>query len=155
MLDVGSWKDTFWPSVVHVGGGKMNDASIMAPSISSVRTPTILVVEDDVMVRAMWSEELRAEGFTVVQATNVDEAVAVLRSTINVDIVVTDMQMPGAMDGTALVRLIRADYPFLKVVMVSGQLPDERTFEQLHGFLRKPATPSQLSSYLHLLKNSA
>lgn len=132
----------------------MNDAPTMAAPIISAGTTTILVVEDDVMVRAMWGEELRGDGFTVVQAANVDEAVAVLRSPTRVDIVVTDMQMPGAMDGTALVRLIRAEYPFLKVVMVSGQLPDDGTFEQLHGYLRKPATPSQLSAYLHQLKSS-
>ena len=71
----------------------------------------ILVVEDDVLVRAMISDELRDRGHTVIEAANADEALAILSSPVRMDIVVTDMQMPGSIDGSELVRTIRGQWP--------------------------------------------
>jgi hypothetical protein len=63
--------------------------------------------------------------------------------------------MPGAMDGAALVKLVRAEFPFLKVVMVSGQLPDPAVRALLDGYFPKPIALSQVASFLQQLMTSA
>lgn len=132
----------------------MVEIRIMAdPGSSACRT--ILVVEDEVMVRAMISEELRTQGCTVMEAANVDEAISVLRSHLRVDLVFTDMRMPGALDGVALVRLIRAEFPFVKVVMISSESPEPDVHALLHGYIRKPFKLAQLGSCLQALAASA
>ena len=60
---------------------------------------TILVVEDEVLVRMMIADELRNAGYTVLEASNADETLEVLRHTSEVAVVFTDLRMPGSMDG--------------------------------------------------------
>ena len=105
----------------------------------------ILVVDDEVLIRAMISAELRSIGHTVIEAANVDEALSVLRSLIRVDVVLTDMRMPGALDGAALVQIVRTEFPFIRVVMVAGQAPESSTHALLDGFVKKPFSPTHLT----------
>ncbi|MGH8175254.1 MAG: response regulator [Steroidobacter sp.] len=129
----------------------MGDAQTMTNPVNSPERPTILVVDDEVLVRAMISDELRDQGYTVIEAINADEAVAILHSPIKVDLVVTDMRMPGLMDGAGLVRLLRAELPFVKVLMVSWPAPDDSIRALLDDFLPKPFLPSQLSQRVRAL----
>jgi CheY-like chemotaxis protein len=133
----------------------MIDAFATAESATGAQRLTVLVVEDEVLVRAMISEELRLQGCVVIEASNGDEAVAVLRTSVPIDAVFTDMRMPGKTDGAALVHLIRTDFPHIKVVMVAGQLPQEQTCALLDGYISKPFAPSQLSEFLRSLTTSA
>ena len=55
----------------------------------------VLVVEDEVLVRLMMADELRGRGFAVMEAANVDEALAILESSSRVDLILTDVQVPG------------------------------------------------------------
>jgi CheY-like chemotaxis protein len=126
---------------------RVSDAQAMPSSAHADKT-TILVVDDEVIVRAFISDVLRDQGYTVIEAVKADEALAVLRSPLKVDLVLTDMRMPGTMDGASLARLVRAELPFVKVAMVAGQSPDEELREVLDGFLQKPVTPTQLRSFL-------
>lgn len=126
----------------------MNDGPVMANEVGFASETTVLVVDDQVMVRAMLSDGLRDLGYKVIEAASADEAIVVLHSDIRVDLVLTDMQMPGTMDGSGLVRLIRQTYPFMKVVMVAGQRPEDATIAALDGYLAKPVTPSQLGTYV-------
>jgi DNA-binding response OmpR family regulator len=89
---------------------------------------TILVVEDDVLVRMPISQYLRDCGYKVIEAANADEAMTVLlhEETI-IDIVFTDVEMPGTLDGFALARWVREHRPSVDVIM-GGTLP--RTVEQ-------------------------
>ncbi|MEA2816833.1 MAG: hypothetical protein QOI93_4534, partial [Rhodospirillaceae bacterium] len=61
--------------------------------------PTILVVEDEILVRTVIAAYLRDCGFDVVEAGNADEAVRVLEAGIRIDIVFSDVNMPGSLDG--------------------------------------------------------
>ena len=97
----------------------------------------------------------RDQGCTVIEAANVDEAVSVLRSHLRVDVVFTDLRMPGTLDGAALVRLIRAEFPFVKVVMVSSESPEPEVHALLHGYIRKPFKLTELSSCVQALAASA
>lgn len=83
--------------------------------------PVVLVVEDEVLIRLATSDELRDIGFEVVEAANADEAMRYLR-TSRVDAVLTDVRMPGTMDGLELARIVRKQYPDVAVFIVSGHV---------------------------------
>ena len=61
--------------------------------------PVVLVVEDEILIRFLISEHLRDVGFTVIEASNADDAAAVIQSESPVDLVFSDINMPGGMDG--------------------------------------------------------
>lgn len=92
---------------------------------------TVLVVEDEVLIRMDVADYLRDNGFQVVEAANAAEAVAVLSSTTTVDLVFTDVQMPGAMDGLGLARWIRQHRPGLPIVVTSGRLRSDELTDEL------------------------
>jgi CheY-like chemotaxis protein len=90
----------------------------------------VLVVEDEVLVRLMICEELRERGLRVVEAVSADEAADVLRSSTDVDLIVSDIRMPGQLDGLALARHVDANHPGLPMILASAafwnraELPD-------------------------------
>jgi len=84
---------------------------------------TILVVEDDVLVRMPIAQYLRDCGYKVIEAANADEARTVLlRHEISIDIVFSDIDMPSYMDGFGLSKRIREHRPGLDVILV-GTVP--------------------------------
>ena len=84
----------------------------------------MLVVEDDPILRYMLVVEIRQAGYQVREAASVDEAESVLRTGASVDLIITDIEMPGSRDGLALARLVRAFRPHIKVIVASGLLPE-------------------------------
>jgi DNA-binding NtrC family response regulator len=84
---------------------------------------TILVVEDDVLVRMPIAHYLRDCGYKVIEAANADEAVIVLshKETV-IDVVFTGIEMPGALDGFGLAKWVREHRPGLDVIL-AGTLP--------------------------------
>ena len=109
---------------------------------------TILVVEDDMFTRLAMSDELREHGYSVIEAATSDEALVVLQGPTRVDLLLTDMRMPGAVDGCGLARHVRTVLPLVKIVMVSAQAPELDAHCMLDGYLAKPVAPSHLASYL-------
>ena len=88
------------------------------PTPSALKT--ILVVEDEVLIRHAIAEYLRDCGYRVHEATHAAEAVAVLESPeVSVDIVFSDVVMPGEMDGFGLARWVRANRPGVEVILTS------------------------------------
>jgi CheY-like chemotaxis protein len=85
--------------------------------------PVVLVVEDDVMVRAATSHYLRGCAFTVVEAVSADEALTILRGNPSIQAVFADVKLPGTLDGLDLARAIQRDYRHLKVLLTSGVAP--------------------------------
>ncbi len=104
---------------------------------SGVEKPTILIVEDEVLVRLMLGDALREQGYAVIEAAQADEAVTVLRSAAKIDIVLTDIRMPGSLDGLDLARIIRSEFPHLKVALASAYSVPASELEA-HAFIRKP-----------------
>jgi CheY-like chemotaxis protein len=103
---------------------------------------TILFVEDEAVTRMDMTDFLRQSGFTVTEAANAAEAVDILNSKLTIDLVITDVKMPGDMDGVVLARWVRENRPGVEVILVSG---DTRSIEQLPtsgdgAFLPKPYT---------------
>ncbi|MEO8059181.1 MAG: ATP-binding protein [Burkholderiales bacterium] len=83
-------------------------------------TGTILLVEDDEAVRQYALVQLRAFGYTVVEAANGPSAMAILQQRVDVDLLFTDVVMPGGMNGRALADAARALRPGLRVLYTSG-----------------------------------
>jgi CheY-like chemotaxis protein len=91
------------------------------PTTAAEEEPsTVLVVEDEVLIRLTVADYLRECGFHVLEAATADEAVRVLAAEVEVDIVFSDIQMPGSMDGFALARWIRDHHPHVRVLLTSG-----------------------------------
>ena len=80
----------------------------------------VLVVEDDVLIRLAIADCLRDCGYTVYEAGNVAEAQSVFLAALPVDVVFSDVQMRGELDGFGLARWVRAHYPDVPVVLTSG-----------------------------------
>jgi CheY-like chemotaxis protein len=88
---------------------------------SIVAAETVLVVEDEVLIRMVISEYLRDCGYKVIEAANADEAILVLQhEEVTIDIVFTDIEMPGSMDGFGLSQWIRANRRGLEVILVGS-----------------------------------
>lgn len=84
------------------------------------RRHTVLVVEDEILIRSAVALHLRDAGHVVVEAANADEALRALAANRSIGLVFSDVNMPGTMDGIALARAIRHDRPGLKVLLASG-----------------------------------
>ncbi|PJI42310.1 response regulator [Ferrovibrio sp.] len=82
--------------------------------------PVVLVVEDEVLVRMVVAEYLRDCGFMVIEAGSAREALALFKVDIEVDIVFSDIQMPGEMDGFGLAQWVRQNRPDVQVILTSG-----------------------------------
>jgi CheY-like chemotaxis protein len=79
------------------------------------------VVEDEVLVRLVIAEYLRECGYKVYEAVNAGEALEMLQSSgVAIDVVFSDVQMPGEMDGFGLARWVRANKPGVQVILTSG-----------------------------------
>jgi DNA-binding response OmpR family regulator len=83
---------------------------------------TVLVVDDDPMVRELETHILRLQGYTVVEAQGAAEALRVAREAAAIHLLITDFSMPD-IDGLELTRRFRAVHPKTPVLMVSGSLP--------------------------------
>jgi DNA-binding NtrC family response regulator len=81
---------------------------------------TILVVEDEPFIRMFALATLQDAGFTVLQARNSAEALEILGRNGDISILLTDVRMPGAMDGLALVAQVHRDHPAIQSIVVSG-----------------------------------
>jgi PAS domain S-box-containing protein len=115
----------------------------------------VLAVDDDPAVLRVLRRELEALGYEVVTAVNADEALAVLERE-DIDAMVTDVVMPGGIDGIDLVEIVRERKPDVRIVLASGFVatrPDEAEarFGRLPrdvAFLRKPYRRAELAAAL-------
>jgi CheY-like chemotaxis protein len=120
---------------------------------------TVLLVEDDEMVRGLAQLVLEADRYTVLPARNADEALETARHHAGtIDAVITDMVMPG-MGGSNLVEQLRRLRPGLRVVLTSGYAGrGQELIESLGaqaGFLPKPYTPDMLTRILREVLDSS
>ena len=98
----------------------MNAARNVAGEPVPAPPPTVLVVEDDVLVRTVVAAYLRECGFEVVEAGSADEAIRVIEAGLQIDVVFSDVNMPGSLDGFGLAQWLRRERPGLKIILTSG-----------------------------------
>src|ERR1700710_1358546 len=107
--------------------------------------PTVLVVEDEMMLRMRAVDMVEDAGFSSVEAVNADDALAILESRSDIDLLFTDIQMPGSMDGLKLAHAVNERWPSIKIILVSGQLKltdDDRPADS--RFFGKPLDVKQM-----------
>ena len=98
----------------------------------------ILVVEDELLIRMMLSENLRHAGYEVIEAASADHALKVMTTAIP-DLVITDVRMPGRLDGIGLLAELKQANPTLPVIVSSGHLQALEVMEAgADNFVQKP-----------------
>jgi CheY-like chemotaxis protein len=98
----------------------------------------VLLVEDELFVRMDIAATLRDAGFQVIEAACADAAMEFIESGERIDLVFTDIQTPGILDGLALAERVRAKYPLMPVLICSGNPEWEGAASQLGKFVPKP-----------------
>ncbi|MCM2450106.1 response regulator [Agrobacterium vitis] len=119
--------------------------------------PIALVVDDEPLILMNTSDMISDEGFAVVEATTADQAYAFLDKHSSLQLLFTDVQMPGELDGFGLARVVAERWPHICVVIASGAavpgpdvIPDNATFitkpftaALVHQVLRERCLPIQ------------
>jgi two-component sensor histidine kinase len=93
----------------------------MAPGVTAA-LPTVLIVEDEMVLRMRAVDIVEDAGFNPIEAVNADDALAILESRSDIQLLFTDIQMPGSMDGLKLAYAVHERWPQIKIILVSGQL---------------------------------
>ena len=84
------------------------------------RKAFVLIVEDEPLLRMMAADLAEEAGFGVIEASDADEALAILEVRTDIRIVFTDVDMPGSMDGMKLAAAIRGRWPPVELIVTSG-----------------------------------
>jgi CheY-like chemotaxis protein len=101
----------------------------------------ILIVEDEPLIRLALSEYLQGCGYDVIEAPSADHATEILSTKPEIELVMTDVRMPGTMDGFALARWVRENGLDIPVIICSGNSNKAEAAERLcakEPFLAKP-----------------
>ena len=118
------------------------DEAVVISGPGESHKPVILLVEDDVLVRFTTADILREAGFDVLEAVDSSEALALLTTGHPLDLVITDIRMPGRMDGVQLASVIKATRPNLPIALLSSHL--DRTDHDADVFVAKPYDVGEL-----------
>jgi CheY-like chemotaxis protein len=122
----------------------------VSPSASEKRI--VLIVEDDELVRVPAADMVRDLGFEAIEASNADDAIALLERRSDITVVFTDIQMPGSMDGLHLVAAVRDRWPPIALLVTSGQAsPPTSALPRGARFVAKPYMPHELGVHLSAL----
>ena len=102
-------------------------------------SPTVLVVEDAEILRSLMVEAISLLGVCVIDCASADEALPILENSPSIALVITDICMPGLIDGLELAKVIWERWPSLPVIIASGnRLVPEGLLPSHAMFLRKP-----------------
>lgn len=155
-LGLGTSFGLYFPAVGHV-----TEADGVLPTGVKRQEPprgkgeTILIVEDNEKVRKLSIERIRDLGFATLHAESGDRAYEMLKDGAEVDLVFSDLVMPGTLNGYELAAKITAEFPALKVLLTSGYASDVITGEMAHDvhfdILHKPYRQSELAQRLQAL----
>ncbi len=124
----------------------MSQTTPTSPPSAPAARPKVLIVEDEFLIRLTLLEVLMDEGYDVLEAENGPDALALLQADPAIDLLLTDIQMPGGMDGHSLSTRARQFRPDLPVIFMTGapenadgQVPGTR-----NAYLAKPYSPSDM-----------
>jgi two-component system, cell cycle sensor histidine kinase and response regulator CckA len=142
-----------------VSGAIAEPSTPVSAKPGSAAGEVVLVVEDEEAVRTMVGRLLQSEGYQVLEAEDGDRALELIeRRSAPVDLVVTDVAMPK-MNGRELAARLKASWPMLPVLFISGYTDDEMVrrgfIEPNSPFLSKPFTPEVLAAKVRLLLDQA
>ena len=118
--------------------------------------PTILVVEDETLIRLHVSDTFRDCGFEVIEAGDAAAAIGELQRNRAIDAVFTDLSLPGGADGFAVSRWVREHRPGLPVVLTSGEVTaaHAQAVSAQEPFFAKPCDYAAVAAFIRgLLEN--
>lgn len=109
----------------------------------------ILVVEDEPIIRLYACDVVEEAGFLALGAFNAEDALMELEGPAEIEVVLTDVKMPGSSDGFALAETVKKRWPQVKVIVTSGLSENaDKAHECGLAFVPKPFTPAQLMRVL-------
>jgi CheY-like chemotaxis protein len=118
----------------------------------SPEVTTVLLVEDEPLIRMHGMDILEDAGFRVLEAADADEAIAILEGDEAIHLLFSDVDMPGTMDGLQLVQLVHERWPDIGLLVTSG---NHRLLDSdVPGsgrFFRKPWTINALTECICLM----
>ena len=120
-------------------------------------TKKILLVDDDSDVRTVVRDVLEVSGYQIWEASDGLEALNIWKTQASqIDLLLADMAMPGSLNGRQLADRLRREQPGLKVIFMSGHIPNLALKTQFHGcFLQKPFSPEGLAEIVRSNLNPA
>ena len=118
---------------------------------------SVLLVEDEVLISNLVADELSEHGFSVHEVTTAAEALRYINGGGDVDVLFTDVNLPGGMDGTELAVRVRAMRPELPIVYASGRYSAGGLGPMVSRsvFLPKPYRPADVCTLLVRLTDAA
>jgi CheY-like chemotaxis protein len=127
----------------------------MKPRGAILSRPVVLLVEDEPLVRLTQVDILREAEFWVVEAQDADEAFELLKTRPDITVVLTDVDMPGSIDGFEFARLVRQGWPEVGVLVISGKTaPQPGDLPPGASFLHKPIRPAALIEALEGVRSA-
>ncbi len=118
----------------------------------------VLIVDDEFLIRLVLADALGDAGFDVEEASTADEVMSGVTATSAPALMVTDIQMPGTLDGADLARHMRAIFPNLPVIYTSGRADSRVALGQMGNndrFIPKPYVPTQVIEAIRSLLENA
>jgi DNA-binding NtrC family response regulator len=108
--------------------------------------PTVMVVEDEQIIREFVCEILQFEGFDTVEYGTADDAWKAFGEGVDIKLLITDIRMPGDMDGAQLTERVHTQWPKLPIIVMSGhETPETVNIANDVAFLPKPWTIGKLT----------
>jgi PAS domain S-box-containing protein len=133
----------------RAGRRAAGDAGASQPAVAGGRGETVLVVEDDDRVRRLTALRLKELGYTVLEAAHGAAALGMLAETPGIEVVFSDLVMPGGISGFDLARQVRQRFPATRVILTSGysaELLNQAELTELDlKVLRKPYSQADLA----------
>lgn len=126
----------------------MSLEDVHGPPLEPERDCVILLAEDEILIRMASAEWLRDAGYTVIEAASGAEALDLLDSGVPIDLIVSDISMPGTPDGLGLAERARTTCPHISIILASARLPEECPADRM---LPKPYGVPELLSLVNEL----
>jgi len=117
------------------------------PSAAPRQPLTVLVAEDEALVRLMLADELREHGLQVIEAVDAEEALSVL-SNVPIDAVIVDLHMRKFRDGLAVAQYVRRHLPTIPVILASLETPSVHEQSLFDVFFVKPYSPETIAAWI-------
>jgi DNA-binding NtrC family response regulator len=125
-----------------------SDDDVPAPEEAGIIA--VILIEDEVLLRALIAEELREAGYKVIEFASADPAWQYMNAGGHADVVITDITMPGRLQGDELDQLIETSFPGVLVILMSGYPAAAKSLRGPH-FLHKPF---QIEDAIQLINKS-
>ena len=114
--------------------------------MSNLKQPRILVVEDEYLIRLMLVEALSDEGYDVIEAETGDAALPILQSDPAIGLLLTDIQLPGTLNGQQLAERVRQHRPELPILFMTGRPDPTAEARPNERYIAKPYTLNDICS---------